>query len=181
MPFTSSVTVFTITMAAFECNRCGKCCISLGPHMTIERQLSDRDYYCRCAIDDTVIPVSVEPAFRREIADEYENGPQAPVIEQKACPFLRKNPGGQMTACAVYATRPKVCRDFRCYHFLIRRQDGNVCGKVIGKNTLRSDDPLLEKIWNDTVAGIPSGDPAIWKETVKKVLEGSGYRLDPVE
>ena len=57
-------------MAVFECDRCGKCCVSFGHLITIERQLSDLDYYCRCKIDNSVFPVHVDPAYGEEIADE---------------------------------------------------------------------------------------------------------------
>ena len=168
-------------MASFICDRCGKCCISLGRHITIERQLSDRDYYCRCAIDKTVFPASVDPAFRAEIAGEYEtgelnhNGPGS-----KPCPFLRKSPDGKGT-CAIYAARPKVCREFRCYRMLIRNREGTICGTVIGKNTLRTEDPVIEGLWNARVAALPFCDPAAWTRSVSAILGEYGYCAEPVE
>jgi Fe-S-cluster containining protein len=169
-------------MAVFECDRCGKCCVSLGSLITIERQLSDREYYCRNKIDNTLFPVRVDPAYCEEIADEFERGDSAPSSPGKSpCRFLRKNREWEGTVCAIYATRPKICRDFRCYHMLIRNHDGAVCGYLIGKNTIRTDDVTLEKLWTGQVAEIPYGDPAAWKKMMTGILAEHGYRADPVE
>lgn len=169
-------------MAVFECNRCGKCCTSLGPHITIQRQLNERDYYCRSTVDNAVFLARIDPEFREEIADEFagvELDRNTP--DNKSCTFLRRNPDGGGMACAIYATRPKVCRDFRCYRMLIRTRDGKVSGKVIGKNTIRTEDAALESLWNEQVAAIPYSDTVAWIKKVTAVLEVQGYRADPVE
>jgi uncharacterized protein len=169
-------------MASFICDRCGKCCVSLGQSITIERQLNDRDYYCRSKIDNAIFPVHVEPAYREEISDEYAaGGDREPGPEKKPCPFLRKDPSGEGTSCAIYATRPKVCRDFRCYRMLIRNRSDEICGRVIGKSTVRTDDPALEKLWNDQVMQIPCGDTGAWTKHVTAILAAHGYRADMVE
>ncbi|HSQ93014.1 MAG TPA: YkgJ family cysteine cluster protein [Methanoregula sp.] len=169
-------------MAEFECEWCGKCCASLGPHIMIERQLNDRDYYCRSVIDNSFFSARVDPAFCEEIADEFETGETlAHSTERRTCRFLRQNPDRVGMVCAIYATRPKVCRDFRCYRMLIRTREGIVCGRVIGKNTLRTEDAALEKIWHERVAAVPYGDAAAWAKTVGAILAGHGYRADPVE
>lgn len=95
--------------------------------------------------------------------------------------FLRKSRGGAGTICAIYASRPQVCRNFRCYRMLVRDHGGDVCGKVIGKNTLRTEDTALEKIWNEQVTVIPYGDIDAWKQKVSGILAEHGYRADPVE
>lgn len=169
-------------MAVFACDRCGKCCVSLGTHITIERQLNDRDYYCRSAIDNAIVPVAVDPAYRNVIADEFEReDPDRRMKEKMPCIFLRKNPEGNGTACAIYASRPKVCRDFRCYRMIIRNREGAVCGRVIGKNSLRTDDEMLKKLWDDRVAAIPLGEPVAWAKTIAGILAEHGYCVDPVE
>jgi Fe-S-cluster containining protein len=169
-------------MAVFECDRCGKCCVSLGPLIVIERQLNDRDYYCRCKIDNALFPARVDPAYRDEIADEYTNGDTTPTgSETKSCRFLRKNREGDGTICAIYPTRPKVCRDFRCYRMFIRNREGTICGRVIGKNTIRTEDAALENLWKGQVAAIPFGDFAVWIRTVTSILAEHGYCADPVE
>ncbi len=44
-------------MATFDCDLCGKCCRSFGEFVKIERQASDRDYYCRYGITNEIFPV----------------------------------------------------------------------------------------------------------------------------
>jgi hypothetical protein len=168
-------------MAVFECDRCGKCCVSLGPHITIERQLNDRDYYCRSSIDNVIFHAHVDPEYREEIADEFETGAPPYGPEKKTCRFLRKNREGKGTVCAIYASRPKVCRDFRCYRMLIRTREGTIRGRVIGKNTIRTEDAALEKLWNERIAILQYGDSAAWIKNVADILAGYGYYADPVE
>lgn len=175
-------TILSPDMAVFACDRCGKCCVSLGPHIMIERRLNEQNYYCRSVIDNTIFPVHVDPEYREEIADEFETGnacPHDPM--KKTCRFLRKNHEGPGTVCAIYATRPKVCRDFRCYRMLIRNREGEICGRIIGKNTIRTDNIALEKIWDGKIAALPYGDPAAWIKNVAGILAGHGYWADPVE
>jgi len=169
-------------MAEFECDRCGKCCVSLGPLITIERQLNDRDYYCRCKIDNAIFLARVDPAFRGEIADDFaESGTTPPGPEKKSCRFLRKDREGEGTVCVIYASRPKVCRDFHCYRMIIRTREGKICGRVIGKNTLRTEDAILESLWREHVLKIPFGDPVAWTKNVAGILAKHGYCADPVE
>jgi Fe-S-cluster containining protein len=169
-------------MVAFECDRCGKCCVSFGPLITIERQLNDRDYYCRCKIDNSAFLAHVDPEYCEEIADEFAAEDAAySSPEKKPCRFLRKNRQGEGTRCTVYSTHPKICRDFRCYRMLIRNHEAAVCGRVIGKNTLRTKDTALEKLWKEQVAAIPCGDTVAWTEKVAGILSEHGYRADTVE
>lgn len=181
-PFFPHRTILSPAMAAFECDRCGKCCVSLGPLITIERQLNDRDYYCHCKIDNAIFLAHVDPVFREEIADEFAaEGAADPRPEKKSCRFLRQNRQGDGTTCAIYPARPKVCRSFRCYRMLIRTREGTICGRVIGKNTLRTEDAALEKLWNGQVAIIPYRDPAEWTKNVAVILAEHNYYADPVE
>ncbi len=152
-------------MAVFECDQCGKCCVSLGPLITIERQLNDRDYYCRCKIDNAVFVAHVDPAYREEIADSFSDGECGhPFSGNRSCGFLRMHSEGEGSVCAIYSSRPNICRDFRCYHMLIRNSQGMICGRVIGKNTLRTEDVLLRQIWDEEVLPVPYGDPVAWRK-----------------
>jgi uncharacterized protein len=99
----------------------------------------------------------------------------------KSCMFLRKNNDGDGTTCAIYPTRPKVCRDFRCYRMLIRTCEGTNCGRVIGKNTIRTEDVALKNLWKCQVAVIPFKDFAAWTRTVAGILAEYGYCADPVQ
>jgi Fe-S-cluster containining protein len=174
-------TILSPAMAFFECDRCGKCCVSLGPHIIVERQLNDRDYYCRSVIDNVIFHAHVDPEYREEIADEFETGDAFYGPEKKTCRFLRKNHNGNGTVCVNYEARPKVCRDFRCYRMLIRTREGIICGRVIGKNTILTEDPALQKLWNEHVASFPYGDFTAWTKNVAGILAEHGYCADPIE
>jgi len=143
-------------MAKFDCNWCGKCCTSFGEFIRLERQMTERDYFCRYGITDELFQVHVTSEFADEIGDEFEEygakGPEG----RKGCVFMRKNPAGPGFACAVYETRPTICREFLCYRMLIHHPPtGEVRGKVIGINELRSRDEMLTAIWNDKIAHLP--------------------------
>ncbi len=121
-------------MAEFVCDLCGKCCVSLGPLITIERQLNEQDYYCHSKIDHSLFLAHVDPAYSEEIADEYSGESDTPSgPEKNPCRFLRKSRQGAGYHCAIYSTRPKVCRDFRCYRMLIYNTEGKVCWPGDGK------------------------------------------------
>lgn len=131
--------------------------MSFGEFITIERQLTDRDYYCRYGITGEIFPVHVQPEFADEVADDFlEPNPADPGFVRKGCVFMKENPGGKGFACAIYPTRPTVCREFRCYRMLIHHPaSGETRGKVIGVNELRTQDENLMTIWNTRIAGIP--------------------------
>jgi hypothetical protein len=174
-------------MAEFECDGCGKCCGSLGPLITIERQLNDRDYYCRNGLNNELFMVRVEPDYEEEISEEFPDivGKEG-VACRKTCVFLRKNVGGSGFACSVYPTRPKVCRDFRCYHMVIYKREGHSCGRVVGRHDIQTTDETLTRIWDEEVAAVSQAhtdgarDPA-WIQKVLALLSTHGYRGDPVE
>ncbi len=165
-------------MAEFVCNRCGKCCASLGRHIRIERQLNERDYYCRNNLDRTVFPVCVDAEYREEIAEDYEN---RSVPGDAPCIFLRKNRSGEGSVCAVYASRPNVCREFRCYRILIRDPDGTLRGKVVGKHTLRTEDRVLEGLWTRYLEQVPFRDTREWSEGILRMLGEHGYRAETAD
>ena len=144
-------------MVKFECNWCGKCCLSFGEFIKIERQLTSRDYYCRYAITGELFQAHVLPEFADDIDEEFsdpgEKGTESP---RKGCIFMRKNPEGPGFACAIYPTRPTVCREFLCYRMLISHQPtGEIRGRVIGINELRTQDEVLSSIWKEKITQLP--------------------------
>jgi uncharacterized protein len=173
-------------MAEFVCNWCGKCCRSFGEFIRIERQLTERDYYCRYDITNELFLIHVNPDYAEEISDTFSCECEEPGAEGKICPFSRKNPRGEGFLCAIYPTRPPVCRDFRCYRMLIHNPEGNVVGKVIGQNELRSKDGNLISLWKEKISNLPHThrqnihDP-VWLSTVQDLLARHGYRGDPVQ
>lgn len=199
-------------MAKFECNWCGKCCASFGEFIRIERQLTSRDYYCRYGITNEVFMVHIKPEFADDIDEEFTAAdPKDPGMAKKGCIFSRKNPDGKGFACAIYDTRPGICRDFKCYRMLIHHPpSGELRGKVIGINELRTHDEILDAIWKEKIAHIPHpinsahpggavqthghdthilahlndvrhADDKDWVNNVVEVLAANGYHGDPVE
>jgi Fe-S-cluster containining protein len=145
-----------IGMVKFDCNWCGKCCSSFGEFIRIERQITERDYFCRYGITNELFQVHVQHEFADEIEEEFEETGGKPTATQKSCTFMRKNPEGKGFACAIYATRPTICREFLCYRMLIHHpESGEVRGKIIGINELRTHDEVLTRIWNEKIAVLP--------------------------
>jgi hypothetical protein len=63
---------------------------------------------------------------------------------------------------------------------LIRNRDGAICGRIIGKSTLRTDDAILLDLWNARVAAVLSGDQSPGK-AMEEILAEYGYTAFPVE
>jgi len=78
-------------MGTFECDRCGKCCRSFGAFITIERQLSSRDYYCRFGITREVFLAHIEPEYADAIAEKYEEGGCGDDASRKNVFFFRRS------------------------------------------------------------------------------------------
>ena len=163
-------------MATFECDHCGKCCKSFGAFIKIERKISDRDFYCRYGITNELFPVHVSA----EYADVFARTLPTDVIPN-VCPFLRNYREGAGYACTIYPTRPRQCRDFRCYHMIIHNSGGEICGKVKGRADLKTSDENLAKLWKEEVEPIPRENPAAWVRAVTSLLAADGYRGEPVE
>ena len=145
-----------IVMTTFVCTWCGKCCSSFGEFIRIERQVSEKDYFCRYGITGELFLVHVQPEFADEIAEDFEEYGGKPPDSPWGCIFQKKNPAGPGFACAIYPTRPTICREFLCYRMLIHHSaSGEVRGKVIGINELRTRDEVLQAIWNDEIAPLP--------------------------
>ena len=146
-----------IAMVKFECNWCGRCCTSFGEFIKVERQITEHDYFCRYGITNELFQVHVLPEFADEFADKFEemedNGKDTP---QKGCVFSFRNPAGPGFSCAIYPTRPTICKEFLCYRMLIHHPaSGEVRGKIIGINELKTQDEALATIWSEKIAHLP--------------------------
>jgi Fe-S-cluster containining protein len=155
-------------MAEFACTRCGKCCISLGRHLTKERSISAIQHYCRIGITGEIVPVTISPEYR-EIYAEGERG-------ELWCPFLRKNPDETFT-CTIYETRPRICREFRCETMVILHREGRKAGAVSGKKTLSTDDPELKRLWIELTETRTIDEPAEFQR-IRHELARHGYRIE---
>ena len=63
-----------------------------------------------------------------------------------------KNLSGNGFACANYATRSLVCKEFRCYRMLIFDKDGHECGRILGRNQFKTKEETLERIWDEEIS-----------------------------
>ena len=174
-------------MAPFICDFCGKCCSSFGSFIAIKRQLNDRDYYCRYSLTQDMFPVHVDRDYADEVSERYSSLPGTDASAGKRpCPFLCRKPGGDGFACAIYPTRPRVCREFRCYRMIIYNGSGALLGNVIGAGEISSTDQALVWLWKEEIASIPhvhppsANDPE-WVKKVTSILAAHGYRGDAVE
>ncbi|MCK9631179.1 MAG: YkgJ family cysteine cluster protein [Methanoregula sp.] len=174
-------------MADFTCDSCGKCCSSFGSFITIERQLNDRDYYCRYSLTRDLFPVHVDRDYADEVSDRYSSpSDSAAPAGKRPCPFLCRNRGGNGFICTIYDSRPQVCRGFRCYRMLVYDADNRLSGKVIGAGEISTSDETLARLWNEQIVAIPhphlqgKNDPA-WVKKVIGILAAHGYRGDAVE
>lgn len=131
--------------------------MSFGEFIKIERQLTGRDFYCRFGITNEIFLVHVQPEFADEIGERFlEQDEKGKEPARKGCVFLCKNPEGKGFACAIYPTRPNICREFKCYRMLIHHKpSGEVRGRVIGINELRTQDEILAAIWKEKIAALP--------------------------
>lgn len=174
-------------MAKFTCDSCGKCCSSFGSFISIERQLNDRDYYCHYSLTRELFPVHVN----REYADEVSNrfAARASVAAspgKKPCPFLCRKPDDEGFDCAIYDSRPPVCRDFRCYRMLVYDKENQLIGKVIGAGEISTADEALVRIWREQIdplphAHPPGGNDPEWVKKVTAILSEHAFRGDAVE
>jgi uncharacterized protein len=172
-------------MAEFVCDWCGKCCRSFGEFIKIERKLTDRDYYCRYGITNDLVLVHVQPEYADAVSGTWSEQKPGSENAEKKCTFLQKNPAGNGFVCTIYPTRPPVCREFRCYRMLIHNSGGDLVGRVIGQNEIKTRDEVLAALWKDQVSHLPHNNKpnapdTAWMTSVMAVLEKNGYRGDPV-
>jgi Fe-S-cluster containining protein len=158
--------------------------VGLGPYIAVERKLGDRDFYCRNKITGEIFLAHIQPEYAREFEEDVGTV-QGTAKQGKGCLFMVKNRDGTGSGCAIYPTRPAVCREFRCYHMLIYDAKGELRGTVIGRNVIKTTDESLARIWKDRVVPLPCGSQApltdlIWTKKVLGILAESGYRGDPV-
>ena len=163
-------------MVAFDCTWCGKCCASFGAFIKIERQLTSRDYYCRYGIKNELFLAHIEGEYADSQPPLSEGG-----VLKKGCPFMRRNRNGNGIACAIYTTRPRICREFRCYRMVIYTPDSRECARIMGRNELKTNDQRLAEIWKDQITSLPHTDDTWWEKTVIATLADHGYRGEPVE
>jgi len=145
----------------FTCTDCGRCCASLGRSISIERRVTGRHYDCREGVR--------REAFRAEVTEEHRSA----VPSSAGCPFLILPSPGR-SACACHATRPRLCREYRCASMRVFDRGGVERGHVGGRRSLLTDDPSLGLLWD---AGEGEEENA-WRERMESALTGAGYRVE---
>jgi Fe-S-cluster containining protein len=131
--------------------------MSFGEFIKIERQMGPRDYYCRYGMTNEVFLAHIQPEYADAVSDDsFEQNGANTDAHPKRCIFMLKNPDGKGFACAIYPTRPSICREFRCYRMLIHHHPtGELRGRVMGINELKTSDEILEAIWKEKIAHLP--------------------------
>jgi Fe-S-cluster containining protein len=155
-------------MGKFRCTRCGKCCRSLGPHIKVERRITEQDLYCRCMVTGDLFLAHIGGDFlpRQRIRDRKPH--------PRECPFLLLDSESRYI-CSIYETRPQICRSFICYSMLIFDRNNEQVGKVKGRRSLESTDLELVTLWED-IRRLAPGNESAWRREALGVLDRHGYR-----
>ncbi|WP_165394797.1 YkgJ family cysteine cluster protein [Methanofollis fontis] len=150
----------------FSCTLCGRCCMTFGKYIKIDRQTGPQDYLCTETVTGTSFSVRVEdrflPLFRR---------PSPQWTHPSACPFLRQ--GGEGFICTVHGSRPPVCRSYTCCGMRVMRE-GAVVGELRGRRDLKTGDAGLRAIWDEQIRRLDLPDPE-WRRRVSDILEIEGF------
>jgi Fe-S-cluster containining protein len=156
---------------AFECTLCGRCCMGMGRYVTIEREVNDTRYICHHGLTKEMFHATVERRYREEFLKN------AAGRDPKWCPFLMGAGNEETYTCCIYATRPRFCREYKCYTVRILNAAGTEVGRVRGRRTLASEDSALLRLWEGTVAPLSAADDARWRRDLKRILEEADYRV----
>ena len=90
-------------MVQFQCNGCGRCCVSFGEFIKVERKVTDSNYFCRYGITNELFNVHVLPDYMDEFAEKFEdleeNGKDGP---QQGCVFMHRKKENPGFTCIIY-------------------------------------------------------------------------------
>ena len=157
---------------AFECFQCGGCCAQLGLVHEIRADYGDGRFLVHNRYTGEETEVAIDPDKHDLFADTS--------IFQKlphTCPFFRHQPGSDLAYCTVHLTRPGICRDYGCWRLLILNHRGRRVGRIEYIRTLRSDDPLLTRIWEECIEHDPEPDDAVWEDRMIRTLAKAGFTV----
>ena len=90
-----------------DCTRCGKCCTNLDYMTTLSATAEDVDRWTREHRWDILQWCNVFPSGAADLWLNQDTGE-----EVERCPFVRKDRNQPTYRCAIYHTRPQVCRDY---------------------------------------------------------------------
>jgi len=156
-------------MAGFVCTRCGKCCMRMGGHISIRARLGPDLYACTHGLGNQTFYARVEKRFRGRAPD--------PESEERGwCPFLVGYDG--VYHCAIYGTRPPVCREFKCCRMRIYDEAGDEAGTVRGRRSLSTGRRDLREIWEREIEPLSIDDDDRWTLVVDQILARHGFTLE---
>lgn len=95
----------------------------------------------------------------------------------ETCFFFRRHPSDGKAYCTAHLTRPDICRDFGCWRILIQNQSGERVGRVMFRRYLSTNDPLLQRIWDESFNALDEPDDDLWEAAMIPVLIRAGYRV----
>jgi hypothetical protein len=65
---------------------------------------------------------------------------------------------------------------------VIRNREGHECGRILGRNNLKTMDESLKQIWNERIVPVlPGHDNSHWENAVIDALAIHGYFGERVE
>lgn len=145
----------------FYCDHCGKCCLGLGATIAVLENPSPGVYRCRNR-------VTGESWTARGEARIQKGG--------SGCPFFRQTPSGSSGLCMIYADRPLVCRQFRCYDLAVVGLDGKIIARVKG-TALTTKDTIIQDLFESVAAPSDPETRGEWLEGIRALLAARGYRV----
>jgi hypothetical protein len=143
--------------------------MGMGRYVTIQRKLDATRYVCTHDLSKEMFHATIERRYRKDfgrVGQERDPG---------WCPFLMSGDEEGRFACSVHATRPRFCREFRCYSMKILDGTGTEIGRVKGRRTLATGDPELQTVWMESIASLSGDDDRRWRREVRNILERAGY------
>jgi hypothetical protein len=93
----------------------------------------------------------------------------------ESCPFLRYISDNE-ARCIIHSTRPDYCRKSGCYDYLVRDNDGVICGKLKNRFIIGADEGVSQVLadLSDIVSQAPYD---VFIKEVTAALTNAGYMI----
>lgn len=93
------------------------------------------------------------------------------------CPFFRHPPGSEHACCTVHASRPDICREYRCWRLLILNHQGGRVGRIRYGRTLCSAESHLNQLWASCIENLQEPDDRVWETKITRILTRNGFSV----
>lgn len=143
--------------------------MGMGRYVKITGIMGEGKYAAVHGLSNEIFYATVDRKFRNNFNPMNRSTPSG------WCPFLMDSDEDGNYMCSVYDTAPPFCKDFKCCTCRIYDKNGNPSGTVKGRTTLTTDDPVLEKIWNDAVNAVVDMEAEGQRLKIAEILKESGY------